>query len=184
MGKPSLTQEYLQECLHYAPETGVFTWLRRPRAHFKTNAAWKAWGSSKVGAECGHVESQKGYRFIVIGDIAYAAHRLAFIYMMRDAPPQVDHINHVRSDNSWANLRRATPEDNQKNKSRQSNNTSGVMGVTYDKSRQKWKASISVGRKPINLGRFGSLEEAAKARLLAERRYGFHKNHGDLACPT
>lgn len=42
-------------------------------------------------------------------------------------------------------------------------NTSGYRGVTYDKSRSKWKAYLKVNNKRIQLGRFHTALEAAKA---------------------
>jgi hypothetical protein len=43
------------------------------------------------------------------------------------------------------------------------NNTSGVKGVCYDKSRQKWVAHRTIQGKRTNLGRFGSIIEAQNA---------------------
>lgn len=50
----------------------------------------------------------------------------------------------------------------------QSNNTSGVTGVTWDKNRQKWVAQIRFKNKQYHLGRFDSKEEAIKVRKEAE----------------
>lgn len=52
-----------------------------------------------------------------------------------------------------------------------SNNTSGFRGVSYDKTRDKWKAYIKLKYKNINLGRFNTKEEAIKARIKAEEKY-------------
>ena len=52
-----------------------------------------------------------------------------------------------------------------------SNNTSGFRGVSYDKTRKKWRAYIRLQYKTINLGRFKSYEQAVKARLEAENKY-------------
>ena len=51
------------------------------------------------------------------------------------------------------------------------NNTSGVKGVFWDKSREKWSASITFQGKKISLGRFDIIEDAAKARKAAEEKY-------------
>ena len=52
-----------------------------------------------------------------------------------------------------------------------SNNTSGFMGVSYDKTRDKWRAYIRLQYKTKHLGRFNTLEEAIEARLEAEDIY-------------
>lgn len=52
-----------------------------------------------------------------------------------------------------------------------SNNTSGFRGVSYDKTRNKWKAYIRLKYKTITLGRFNTKEEAIKARMRAEEKY-------------
>lgn len=50
------------------------------------------------------------------------------------------------------------------------NNKSGIRGVCYDKSRNKWKATITFKRKTYNLGRFDTIGEAEKVRNEAERK--------------
>lgn len=79
---------------------------------------------------------------------------------------QVDHINRNRLDNRRENLRLATPQINALNRSRQSNNTSGYMGVSYNKRlgrRKRWEAYIKLNKKRRFLGIFLTLEEAARA---------------------
>lgn len=51
------------------------------------------------------------------------------------------------------------------------NKDSGVKGVIWDKERNKWKACIGIKGKNIQLGRFGTIEEAEKARKEAEEKY-------------
>ena len=51
------------------------------------------------------------------------------------------------------------------------NNKSGVKGVFWSEREQRWIASITVKRKSIKIGRFRTLEEAAKARKEAEEKY-------------
>lgn len=72
-----------------------------------------------------------------------------------------------------SNCRWATQTIQLRNTRPQKRNTSGVKGVTFEKSRRKWKAFISTGvdKNPVNLGRFDSLEEAAEARRDAEIKY-------------
>lgn len=51
------------------------------------------------------------------------------------------------------------------------NNTSGRTGVSWDKSKQRWRVAIGVQRKRINLGYFKNLEEAIDARATGEQKY-------------
>ena len=52
------------------------------------------------------------------------------------------------------------------------------MGVSWDSSRGKWSAEIKPDGKKIFLGRFDSIDEASKARNIAENEFNFHENHG------
>ena len=46
----------------------------------------------------------------------------------------------------------------------QKNNTSGVVGVSYAKDRNKWTSQIKVNNKTISLGHFLKKEDAIKVR--------------------
>ena len=83
----------------------------------------------------------------------------------------VDHINHKTLDNRKVNLRIVNNQTNQMNKSKQSNNTSGAVGVSFHKKSNKWEAHIRVNKKKIYLGLFESFENAVKARKEAELKY-------------
>ena len=49
-------------------------------------------------------------------------------------------------------------------------NTSGVTGVTWDKSKEKWMAQIIFKGKSYHLGRYEKFEDAVKARKEAEEK--------------
>lgn len=51
------------------------------------------------------------------------------------------------------------------------NSTSGVTGVHYYKSRNKWTAQIGVNKKMIHLGYFENFDDAVKTRKEAEEHY-------------
>lgn len=84
---------------------------------------------------------------------------------------EIDHINLNKLDNRKKNLRVVTPSQNQMNRDVMSNNTSGYTGVTWDKTRNKWKATINENGHCHNLGRFDRLEDAIAARKVAEEKY-------------
>lgn len=56
-------------------------------------------------------------------------------------------------------------------------NKSGHKGVTWMESRKRWKAYIGFRGKQITLGYFEDMEDAIKARKLAEEKY--HKPYLD-----
>lgn len=162
--KNQITQKELKKHIDYNPETGVF--LRKTSIH----------GNPIKPVVTGYIAH--GYRLITVGCIKYRSHRLAWLYMTGEWPNRIDHINRVRSDNRWENLRSVTSLENQRNLPKMKSNTSGVTGIHWDKSRCKWKADITLHNKTKYLGRFDDKFEAICARKSAERRYGFHYNHG------
>ena len=91
---------------------------------------------------------------------------------------RMDHINHIRKDNRWLNLRETTNQENNKNASKRKDNTSGVPGVYWAKHCNKWLASINNGGERVNLGGFTDWFEAVCAKMSANNKYGFHSNHG------
>ena len=84
-----------------------------------------------------------------------------------------DHINGHKSrpDNRKQNLRQVTDQQNNFNRDKGSNNTSGFIGVGYDKEKNKYVAYIGLNYKTIHLGYFNSFTMAVKARIEAEIKY-------------
>ena len=156
-----LTQEELKEHVCYDAITGYFTRIIPLR-------------DGKVGHIIGHKCKTKGYIQIYIGGKNYRAGRLAFLYMEGYFPENdVDHINRVRDDNRWKNLRHVSRQCNLINKSKQSNNTSGVTGVTWHKRDGVWQAQIRINKQGVHLGTHTSLLRAVQARWDAEVKYDF-----------
>lgn len=81
-----------------------------------------------------------------------------------------DHINGDKLDNRRENLRICTQHQNSMNTRISKNNKSGVKGVSTTPS-GKYRARIMLNGVEIGLGRYETLEEAAKARKRAERKY-------------
>jgi hypothetical protein len=82
-----------------------------------------------------------------------------------------DHHNQNKLDNRKINLWPCTQEENNRNVPKAKNNTSGFIGVHYEKRRGKYVASICVSRKRIHIGYYTNLNDAVIARLKAEAEY-------------
>lgn len=163
-----LTQERLKELLYYSPQFGIFVW--------KVNKGSRA----KAGAIAGCFNKATGYVVMVVDNCMEPAHRAAFIYMTGKPPPEhTDHINGVRDDNRWCNLRAVTPSVNHKNRRIHKDNKSGFIGVCWLKKLGRWQAQIRVNYKTISLGLHDNKEDAIAARIAANEKYGFHENHGN-----
>ena len=170
-----LTQEIIRELLDYDPETGRLFWKKRDRKWFKTDRSFKIWNTKNFGKEAFTCVNACDYLVSGIFGVKYYAHRIIWLYMTGSFPKeQIDHINHVTTDNRFCNLREATNQENSQNQSLHKNNKSGQTGVWKDEVYHKWRAYIRGKR----ISHFDTFEEAVAARKVAELNCGFHENHG------
>lgn len=153
--------DFVNSQLQYDPETGLIVWR-----------CASGNGHRKAGDKAGYVCKTWGYVMIGFGGKNYRAHRLAWLLMTGKWPnEEIDHINRVKSDNRWENLRLASHLENMWNLPVMRHNTSGIRGVHWNQERNVWQAYIFVNEKHIYLGAFDSKNEAAKARRFAELTY-------------
>lgn len=152
-----ITQERLKQLLHYDPNTGVF----RSIAKNKT-----------VGSL-----TDKGYVRLNIDKHLYMAHRIAWLYMKGEFPNvEIDHIDGVRSNNKWLNIRSATRKQNMENTALFCTSTSGHRGVTWYKRNGKWGATAFHDGKRHFAGLYASAEEAGQAaKKLRDELFTHHK---------
>jgi hypothetical protein len=88
---------------------------------------------------------------------------------------EVDHIDGDSLNNQRDNLRVVTHKQNLENrKGANKNSKSGIRGVSWDKSKQKWQVEICTGGSRIFVGRFDIIEEAEKAAVAARAKYFTH----------
>lgn len=83
----------------------------------------------------------------------------------------VDHINRNPLDNRKCNLRICTQQENSRNKCILPFNSTGIVGVYYNKKYDDWYSGITHNNHFIYLGSFKNKEDAIKERLKAEVYY-------------
>ena len=151
--------------LKYQPETGH--WIRLQRA-----------GSGLAGSRADSLTKGSKYFQVRVFGKQFNAHRLAWFYMTGNWPTwQIDHVDGLRHNNKWSNLREATQQQNQGNQKKHRDNTGGFKGVR--KSGRKWVASIGKNYQNIYLGTFNTAEEAAAAyKKAAQVQYGVFARAG------
>jgi hypothetical protein len=101
-----------------------------------------------------------GARRYVISNTGGYLHRLL---MSTPKGMYTDHINGNPLDNRKSNLRVCTNRQNISNMRKKASSSSKYKGVSFDKSRNKWRSIIMKDYKYIQLGRFNSEVEAARA---------------------
>lgn len=164
-----LTAARLREVIHYDGTTGIFTW--------RVNKCNSSLAGQQTGSQTRH-----GYVVMTIDGNSYRGHRLAWLYVKGQWPKdQVDHINGVRDDNRWSNLREASHLQNGGNRKIQRNNTSGFKGVrrcslSTERTQRPWEAAIWFNGKRMYLGRFRTAEGAHAAYCAAAEKF-----HGEFA---
>ena len=149
-----ITQMILQTKLKYFADTGMFIWTEHNH-------------QSHRGKPAGNRRKADGYIQIKIAGKLYLAHRLAWLYVFGVFPKhEIDHINRNKADNRIDNLREATRRENEYNKPRRKDNTSGYTGVTMCKSSGRWIANIKRNGQQIYLGRFDTPSAAHEVYLI------------------
>lgn len=152
MNKPFMapfTAEYLRARMKYDPITGIFT--------------------SRVGSpKALGFRSKTGYVDIDVGQRTFRAHRLAWLYMTGEWPSKtIDHVNRIRNDNRFSNLRLATRSQQCVNRL----STLGIAGLRGVKKgntkKETWIARLHVGGGEVHLGTFTCRYKAHEAYVAA-----------------
>lgn len=125
----------------------------------------------KIKDYCWMLVVNNNGRYKVIQANKHQNNQIIKLYKLITNYDVVDHINRNTLDNRKCNLRNATLSQNSINKTISVNNTSGVIGVAYDKFRNVWIGYVTVDKKRKIVYRGTSFEDAVKARLEAEKKY-------------
>ena len=157
------------EVFDYDPDTGKLFWKISPSK------------SVKIGQEAGSTRADNdGSEFKILrfnGTTKLIHHVVWEMFNGPIAPGEViRHKNKDRTDNRIENLIKMRRGSIAHGTSIRTDNTSGVKGVGFHKRYGKWVARIYVDGRPIYLGAYDKLENAAKARRQAEIKYGFTVN--------
>ena len=148
----NITQDKLKSLLNYDKNSGEFTWI---------NSRYK----SKNGTVAGCI-NKFGYIQITVDGKTYKAHRLAWLYVTGKWPDEyIDHINQIRNDNRFINIRECNQSQNQMNTGLSSKNTSGFKGVNWHKRTNTWMARAYLNGQQIILGHFLDKKEASNVYL-------------------
>lgn len=149
--------DLLRSLLRYDPHTGHFWWLE-DRKSGKDMFSLPAGTTTKQGYV--KIRFQKKYVF---------AHRLAWLYVTGEWPKnQIDHINCIKADNRFENLRPATQGQNKANSYLRRDNTTGYKGI--QKRGNRWFAKINFQGKQYHLGSFETKEAAAGAFAFYQKK--------------
>ena len=158
-----MSEDLLRELFRY--KDGRLYWRedRRPRVKAGDEAGWTDKG---------------GYKRVIINGKSYFVHKLVWLYHGNEIAEgmQVDHRNQKQWDCRIENLREVTFGDNMKNKKTYKTSKTKCAGVTVKPS-GSYQVKIGVKGKQLYIGTFKKLDEAIKAKKLAEIEYGYHTNH-------
>lgn len=151
-----------------------------PRKYIQGSTAERLAAYSKRVGDClvftGSI-NPRGYGSFTTSEKTRHAHRVAYELAHGEIPAglEIDHICHNRACIEPAHLRATTHKQNMENYAGPpSSNTSGVRGVYWAKSQQKWVAAVTHAGKRYHVGYFDDLDIAARAVLLKRNELHTH----------
>lgn len=166
----ALGMEFCRECFEY--RDGVLYWKERPRHHFLRDLDWMGFNKKTAGKKAGRI-GKDGYVHIkfrrgMSGTASYGltAHRVIWMLHHGKWPDHtIDHIDRDRRNDSIENLRDVTMSVNLQN--RGNPRSTGIPGV-HRTPHGTFTAQLRVGDGYIHLGTFADMDEARRARVMAE----------------
>jgi hypothetical protein len=124
------------------------------------------WKNSGIGRDItkeAGTETKRGYRLICINRKNLRTHRIIYIMHYGEIPEnyEIDHIDRNIKNNKIENLRVATRQQNNRNRS--------YLGCQWSQRHKRWRAKIYVNRKFICLGYHETIIDA-RATYLRNRK--------------
>ncbi|WP_312697023.1 HNH endonuclease [Sphingobacterium mizutaii] len=173
--KPLPSLDILNKTFTYDPITGILAWKDRPDFHHRTNARLRG----KPAGSQDFSGNSNGRLKVSINGVKYMVHRLIYYMYYELIPDVIDHKDGDPSNNKIENLRSVTTLLNGRNLRRRVVGCTGVTGVYFEKKHNKYAARIyNNERVYLNLGLFGTIEEAKNARDKVKDKYGYTDDHG------
>lgn len=181
--------EFLKECIDVDFDTGCVFWKKRPLSHFKDERIMNWWNTRYAGKKAGSIHKLKNsntnYYLIGLKNKLYQLHRIIFFmfngYIIDGDRNMIDHIDRNGLNNSISNLRLVTRSENLNNcgvrkkeinkRKKYKTNTSGIPGIHFDKSQNKWAVRITINKKRKCIGYYNTIEEAKIALKEAKIKY-------------
>jgi hypothetical protein len=165
--KNKITQAEVRKWFSYNKKTGILRWKLSPMNRIN------------IGDIAGN-KNPKGYLIVGFKYKHCRVHRLIWLGMKGYLPEnEIDHINKIKDDNRWKNLREVSNQCNQRNSKVGNKSKSGIKGIRPHKLTNKWEVYITVNGKKYHLGYFNDLDEAACHRLAAEQCLNWNKCDSD-----
>ena len=153
MARPSgeKTKVWLEGYVYYTTDGNLRWRMTKGRCRQDEPVGWRA---------------TNGYVRGSVGGYETALHRLVWLYHTGHLPTKdIDHINGVRSDNRFENLRVADRSQNNMNYDKPSDNTSGRRGVYFRKKCGTWYWQIQYKGTVYSGSNFKTVEEANVERM-------------------
>lgn len=130
---------------------------------------------NKLGAKAGSPDKH-GYVNICFNYKKHKMHRIIYLMHHGYLPKEIDHIDGNPQNNAIENLREANRSQQLCNTKLRKNNSSGIKGVCWDKSKQKWLVRVNKDSKNVYMARFDDLELAELVAIEARAKF-----HGEYA---
>lgn len=150
-------------------EQQEFEWVKK-YAELRSGAVWKLSLEKKDGKRLGEKlvknvsNSVRGYCQVLLNNKPILYHRIV-VMLHYDRPIKkgyvVDHIDGDKLNNCISNLREVLQSENCQNKEK--HRRGYLVGTSYNKTSDKWRASIWVSGKNIHLGYFDTQLQAYDA---------------------